>query len=418
MGKRVLFLSNGYGEDSFAALILEELLNCAENENLPLLVDIVPLVGEGKAFEHLCRHFSKRARLLHISPVLPYGGVYLGGLTHRLFRFLLDFFSGGCKNILAVARLVHSLAKLYDIIFGVGDILPLLLGLLFGRKKVYLFACAHTDLLRVGKKPYERLGRLTAFFLRHGAALVYTRDIPTAVWFQSLGIKAVFPGFVGPEIGSPSPERRCILFLPGHRRDWERNFLFLVEVMQLAGEVLKPFVLHFVFPPERTLTDIKRVFASAGGELLASSAFRLGEHCVSFSQGDYFSRLREAALVVGFAGTAFEHAAFCGIPCIEPYFEGNIQANPDFLFRRQSLLLREALILGGTTPGETARILRTVLDDLPAFQRRAQEFSFRIWGGRGDGARNIARDLLNILHTLPGYQGKVPVLGGSHTGTL
>lgn len=416
MGKRVLFLSNGFGEDSFATLILEELLECAGDENFSLFVDVIPLVGEGKAFESLCHRFPGKIRLLHASPPLPYGGVYLGTPPHRLLRFLSDFFFGGCRNILAVARRLRSLGRFYDIIFGVGDILPLLLGFLFGRKKVYLFDCAHTDLLRKKKRPYERLGRLTAFFLRYGAARVYTRDVPTAAWFQDLGIRAVFPGFVGPEMGTPSSERRYILFLPGHRGDWERNFSFLAKVILLAGETLNPFVLHFVFPPERTSAEIEYAFTQVGGKHYGPTVFLLGGYRVSFSQGDYFSRLREAVLVVGFAGTALEHAAFCGIPCVEPYLEGNILANPDFLLRRQSLLLREALTLGGDTPEETARVLQAVLRDLEGFQERAQKFSLRTWGGKGDGARNIARDLLNTLRTLPEPQGRAPVLGGFHTG--
>lgn len=417
MKKRVLLLSNGYGEDSFAALILEELLECAENEKLVLLVDIIPLVGEGKAFENLCYRFPERVRLLHISPPLPYGGVYLGNPVGRCFRFFVDLFSGGLRNILTVAHLIRSSSATYNLIFGVGDILPLLLGFLFGRKKMHLFACAHTDLLRMKKKPYERLGRLTACLLRHGTAQVYTRDAPTALWFQKLGIKATFLGFVGPKMGEPSPQRQYLLFLPGHREDWRRNFLFLTRVIMLTGQVLDSFVPHFVFPLERTPAEIENAFIQAGGKHCTSSSFLLGGHCVSFSRGDYFSRLQEAALVVGFAGTALEHAAFCGIPCIEPYLKGNIQANPDFLFRRQSFLLREALTPGGTTPEETVEILGTVLRDLPNFQRRAQEFSLKTWEGKSNGARNIACDLLNTLRNLPECQDRAPVWGGFRSGT-
>ncbi len=413
----MLLLSNGYGEDSFAALILEELLELAEREEFTLYVDIIPLVGKGEAFKGLLQRFPEAVRLCHFSPSLPYGGVYLGRSFSRFLHFLRDTFSGGLRNILAVARRIRFLAPAADVILGVGDILPLILGFLFGRKRVYFFACAHTDLLRIAKRPYERLGRLTAYFLQHGAARVYTRDAPTALWFQSLGIHAVFPGFVGPRMGERSHERPYILFLPGHRGDWEENFFFLVDTILLAGKILDGFVLHFVFPPERTLLEIESVFTRAGGKPYTSSSFSFKERCISFSQGDYFTKLQKAALVVGFAGTALEHAAFCGIPCIEPCRQNAIQANPDFLFRRQALLLREALTPGGTTPRETARTLQMVLTHLTEFQRKAQEFSWKTWEGKGDGAKNIACDLLNTLRTLQRRQGRAPALGGSHTGT-
>lgn len=417
MRKRLLLLSNGYGEDSFAALILEELLGLAEEKGLPLRVDVIPLVGEGKAFEGLLLRFPGSVHLSHLSPSLPYGGVYLGKPLHRFFRLFSDALFGGFRNILLAACRVRSLARGVDVIFGVGDILPLLLGFLFGRRKVFLFACAHTDLLRVKKKPYERLGRVTAYFLRHGTERVYTRDAPTALWFQNLGIPAVFPGFVGPKIGEFSSRQRYVLFLPGHRGDWEDNFLFLARAILSAGSALDPFSLHFAFPPERTLQEIEGAFARAGGRRYDSSSFLLGERCVSFSRGDYLLRLQEAALVVGFAGTALEHAAFCGIPCIEPYRRSAIQANPDFLFRRQILLLREALTPGGTTPEETARILEMVLCNLPDFQKKAREFSWRTWEDKRNGARNIACDLFSTLRTPPKCQGRAPVLGGSRTDT-
>gem|GEM_PF-4887668 len=41
----MLLISNGYGEDSFAALILKELLELAEAQGVALEVSIVPLGG-------------------------------------------------------------------------------------------------------------------------------------------------------------------------------------------------------------------------------------------------------------------------------------------------------------------------------------------------------------------------------------
>lgn len=416
MKKRVLLLSNGYGEDSFAALILEELCTIASQKQFPLSVDVVPLVGEGKAFGELLCRFPDMVHLAHVSPSLPYGGVYLGTPGQRFLHFLADAAFGGVRNLFTIIRKVQSLGATSDIIFGVGDILPLALGFLFGRKKVYLFACAHTDLLRVAKKPYERLGRITAYLLRHGAERVYTRDVPTALWFRSLGIQATFPGFVGPKIQHPSSRQRSILLLPGHRRDWRNNFRFLAETLLLTGGILDAFLLHFVFPPERTLPEIEEAFAHVGSRR-CGSLFLLGEHRVSWSRGDYLERLQEAVLVVGFAGTALEYAAFSGIPCVEPCRRESIQANPDFLLHRQSLLLREALTFGGTTPQETASILKEVLEHLPDFRRKAQEFSLRTWGGKSEGAKTIALDLLSILHTPQECRGREPVLDDSRTGT-
>ncbi|MGQ9622812.1 MAG: hypothetical protein ACUVTO_05130 [Candidatus Caldatribacteriaceae bacterium] len=416
MQKRVLFISNGYGEDSFAALILSEFLKEITKEEIPCFVDALPLVGEGKVFAELVCSFPQRIRLLHSSPHLPFGGVYLGEPLRRFLRFLRDLLGGGLQNTCSVIRLLLRFSSSFDMVVGVGDVFPLLLGLLFARKKVYLFACAHTTLLRQKGKPYERLGRVTAHLFRRCAEKVYTRDAPTALWFQSLGIKAEFLGFVGPEIPH-FKNKEIILFLPGHRRDWRENFRFLYEVLTLSKDDLVSFPLHFVFPPERTTFEIVEVIQEVGGIPLSCSSFQIENLSVSFSQGDYLTHLGRAKLVVGFAGTALEQAACLGIPCLEPYRKDAIQANRHFLQTRQTLLLREALIQGGGTPEETATILKNVLANLPRFQKEAQNFAQRTWEGKMDGAKNIAFDLINTLRTPLRLQGRAPVGGDFRTGT-
>lgn len=215
----------------------------------------------------------------------------------------------------------------------------------------------------------------------------------------------------------PAGKRTSSFFL-GIGGDWERNFLFLTKTILLARNALASFALHFVFPSEQSTAQIARAIQKARGEFVAPSSFLLGQQSISFSQGDYFARLGSASLIVGFAGTALEYAAFCGIPCIEPCLKDAIQANPYFLASRQALLLREALIPGGDTPEKTARVLQEVLGNLHAFQERAQQFARTTWQGQGGGARNIAQDLFSILRTVPPKrQGTEPAVDDSRNGT-
>ncbi|MGC8778102.1 MAG: DUF354 domain-containing protein [Candidatus Caldatribacteriaceae bacterium] len=418
MEKHVLLLSNGYGEDSFARLIASALLEEAESQGVPVRLSLVPLVGEGKAFLDLCAKYPEQCFLLHRSPALRYGGVYLGNFFQRFGRFLSDLFSGGAGNIFRVIHLLAQIRKTIDMVVVVGDVFLLLLSFIPLRKKAYLFACAHTALLREkGKeKPYERLGKLNAHLLRSLTHKVYTRDHPTALWFQNLGIKAHYCGFVGPLFPEKDPERKTILFLPGHRKDWQENFRFLIETIALAQEPLAFYTFHFVFPPEPSVQEVEQVIQKTGGQILFPDSFTFQNVTATWSQGDYFNRLRRAALVVGFAGTALEHAAYLGIPCLEPYTERAIQVNRYFLEKRQQLLLREALIKGEDTPERTASVLKKVIVNLEQFQKRAEKFSERVWQGKENGAQNIARDLFNILCTPLQPPGRAPVSVGSHNG--
>lgn len=412
MEKHVVFLSNGYGEDSFAQLIATAFLEEAKSQGIPVRLGFMPLVGEGKLLKHLCIQYPQQCYLLRGSSSLPYGGVYLGNVFQQLGRFVLDTLSGGAKNVLQLISHLARIRKTVDMVVVVGDVLLLLLSFVSLRKKAYLFACAHTSLLRTKGKPYERLGKLNAHLLRQLTQKVYTRDNPTALWFQSLGIKACYCGFVGPLLPRKNPESRTILFLPGHRNDWKENFRFLVKTILHTHDLFPPYLPHFVFPPEPSTQEIERCVREAGA-IPATSSFFLGHTLVTWSQGDYFARLGDTALVVGFAGTALEHAASLGIPCLEPYTERAIQANRYFLEKRQKLLLREALIQGENTPEKTACILQETLKNLPQIQKKAEDFSKRVWQNKENGARHIAQDLLSILCTPPPPQDTVPVWVGS-----
>gem|GEM_PF-5759116 len=214
--KRILCLTNGYGEDSFAQLICTALLEEMENQHLPFHLSLLPLIGEGQSFQELLTQYPGRVSLLHRSPIFPYEGIYTGNFLTRFFRFMVDMTHGGFKNILFIASLLGHMRKKSDLVLVVGDALPLLLVYLFNRQKAYFFACTRTTLLRQKGAPYERLGRFNAFVLRHCAHRVYTRDEPTAQWFRSLGICATYHGFVAPRWCEENRDSTTVLFLPGN----------------------------------------------------------------------------------------------------------------------------------------------------------------------------------------------------------
>lgn len=417
MEKHVLFLTNGYGEDSFAQLIASAFIEEAYKRGFLFRLSFLPLVGEGKALQNLCQRYPEKCFLLHRSPAFRYGGVYLGNAFQRSLRFIHDTFAGGIQNFLQIARLLTRVRGVIDANVVIGDAFLVLLSSLFLRKKSYLFACAHTALLREKNKPYERLGRLNAYLFRTLTHKVYTRDALTAQWFRDLGINACYPGFVGPELPEEVSQRKVIIFLPGHRKDWKTNFCFLTQTIGYAQEIFTVYTPHFVFPPELTTQEIGTTIQKAGGRIVSPTTFLLRNTVVFWSQDDYFSRLREAILVVGFAGTALEYAAYLGIPCLEPYTDRAIQANRYFLEKRQQLLLREALIKGDKTPEKTSRILQATVTQLPEIQKRAKEFTRKTWQERKNGARYIAQDLINILYTPSQFPDREPAQIGSHIYT-
>jgi uncharacterized protein (TIGR03492 family) len=187
---------------------------------------------------------------------------------------------------------------------------------------------------------------------------------------------------------------------------------FLAKTLQYTSpSLLQSFSIHWVFPPERKKEEIEEEMKKV-------------KTTFPFSRGDYLEHLSRGALVVGFAGTAMEQAAFLGIPSLQPYREKAIQSNPYFINKRQKLLLGDALITGADTPQETAKILEEVLVNLSFYQKKAQEFSEKTWGRKKEGAKNIARDLVkefkksfpnNFHKALPLPPDTEPVEAGYHS---
>lgn len=156
----------------------------------------------------------------------------------------------------------------------------------------------------------------------------------------------------------------------------------------MSSQDLKNYKPHIVFSPG---IDIQAL------QFFLTPLLQNHHLSLSWSRGDYFQHLSESALVVGFAGTAIEQAAFLGIPSIEPWQENALQANQDFMENRQKLLLREALIPGGSIPSQLAQILKNTLLNLPDFQRAASDFSQKVWEGKANGGMAIAENIMTSL---------------------
>jgi uncharacterized protein (TIGR03492 family) len=387
--KTLLLLSNGYGEDSFASILLEKLVQFTKVYKIPSTFLVIPLIGKGAQFYQCQSQYPDQVSIITPPFSSPNGGVYLGSAWQKSKRFIEDCFRGVIPNSGFILRELKKIKNKIDAVIGIGDFIPPLLNQLFLQKELYMVACAHTWLLKRSNQPLERLGRLTRHLFRYGCRQVYTRDRLTEQWFLQLGITAKYLGFLGPDIKKKEENRRKIVFLPGSRKDWKNNLqFFFVAFKEVNHQYLKDYEIHIVFSPGVDTQEIKFLLAS----LLKNHHF-----FISWSQGDYFQHLSQSALVVGFAGTAIEQAAFLGIPSIEPWQENAIQVNRDFIENRQKLLLREALIPGGDTPSQLAQVLKNTLLNLQDYQKATENFSQKVWEGKSNGGMTIAENIMMLL---------------------
>jgi len=108
MNKKILFISNGHGEDLVAAEIVKN-LKSAE-------VLVLPLVGEGKAFEGL------GIEILGSRKNLPSGGFSLRHLSHLIGDLSAGLLGQTIKNLSILRKLKGKI----DLVIGIGDIVPII----------------------------------------------------------------------------------------------------------------------------------------------------------------------------------------------------------------------------------------------------------------------------------------------------
>ncbi len=390
MRKKILFISNGHGEDLNAATILAALLELAPQ----LDVCALPIVGEGKAYQKLGIPLIAPARNL------PSGGfVYMG--YDQLWR---DLRSGLVNLLGAQVQALLTVGKGCDFVFATGDVVVILAAWLTGAPfGVFLVS---SSAFYEGKMV---LPHLSQWGLRsERCRVIFTRDNFSAVDLQKRGwVKAEFWGYPIMDVlhtethqVNRHPHLPMIALVPGSRMpECAHNLALQLQVIEILQREMgfKVQVYGALVPSlvENLATTIDSIGWSIGAPgLLVKDGLE-----VHYSSSAFGEILQQSDLVLGMAGTAVEQAVGLGKPVIQ--FPGR---GPQFNYRfaeAQNRLLGLSVRTIGTKPAttdtlkEVAATIPQILTDrdyLLACQRNGLE---RV-GSRG-GARKIAQRLLELI---------------------
>jgi len=320
--KKILFITNGHGEDMVAAEMIKKLQGKAH-----LLV--LPLVGEGKIFDNL------EAVVIGSRKSLPSGGFSLRHPWH----LLADLYAGLLGNTLEQLRILKELKNRVDLTVGIGDIVPII-----GASRVkapFVFVgvnkSSYYKTFGYGYTPWEKL------MLQRHARKVFVRDKITEIDLRTRGIKIPNAEYVGnplmdclhttahwfevkeqkkeePTLGTQAFEYKTIGFLPGTRGDARIN----LEDFEKVTESL----IHMKVP------EIELKF------LVATTLRSIPEY---MERKNFPQLLLESDLVVGLSGTGNEQAAGSGLAVLSFYGRGS-QYNKKFS-EAQKQLLGDALYL-------------------------------------------------------------------------
>ncbi len=331
----VLFLSNGYGEDSNTCSIIENLLK----EHPSLGVKALPLVGEGNPYRKL------NIQILGPCKKMPSDGFIEG----NFFYFLRDLKSGWLKMYLQKIKAVRAKRDQIKLIVCVGDVFLLLTSVLFFRKPVVFLPGAKSDYI---KEHYL----IEKWLMKLSCKLVIARDERTALSLRDYGINAIYVGNVAMDSLRITGENfgmekslPVVGLIPGSRKEAYENLRVILEVVReisLQDQIRVNFFLALA-----PLLDVEKIV-----NLLQSSHWKMSDASreekkkgivsylistegvvVKVIQGKFGDVINLSKVVIGTAGTANEQAVGLGKPVVTFPGQGP-QITEKFLHNQQKLL--------------------------------------------------------------------------------
>ena len=388
---KVLFLSNGHGEDLNASLILAALRSLEPS----LQIGAMPLVGMGNAYRRL------QVDIIGPTQNLPSGGIiYLNP-----WNWVKDITSGLIGLTLQQIKAVFREKTNCDLLIAVGDIVPIAIAYLTGRPFVAFIVS--TSSYYEGKL---RLPWITEFCLRSPRCQrVFTRDEFTAEDLQQRGLKkAIFAGYPIMDVLQSShydlelePNLPMIALLPGSRLPEAIHNLQLQ--LQACGAIAleRPMQFRAALVPSINEEDLKALATKMGWHYHGSG--KLVNPVQNFRVICYWDAfadiLQQCDLAIGMAGTAVEQAVGLGKPVVQ--IPG---AGPQFTYafaEAQMRLLGSSVKTIGKSPNDdslfenVAKNIDKILDDSDYLETCLQNGKERV--GDAGGSVGIAQGILELI---------------------
>lgn len=320
--KRVLFVSNGHGEDTIGAKILSEMRSLVHEFESKIEFTALPLVGMGNAY------LSANIELAGPRQVLPTGG-FARQSAGNLRR---DIEAGLVRLLCDQVRTLKNLNDLVDYIVCVGDILPLFLTGYFMKRKSTLIATAKSDYYNNGRKNHFWIEIL---LMRRYADLVFTRDAITAMSLNASGVNALYKGnammdcmnFTEEPFAELQQDAVVIGILPGSRNDAYSNLEEILVVIEflLADSRIPKVDFLIAAAQELDVSQICQKFETAGWipnrnrsdkGLVSSYRTTRGESNAHIYKGRFGDILAVSDVLIGMSGTGNEQAVGMGKPVI------------------------------------------------------------------------------------------------------
>jgi uncharacterized protein (TIGR03492 family) len=400
IGKSILFLSNGHGED----LNSSEVLRALRQKYSSITVAAMPLVGEGNAYRRL------GVEIICPTRSLPSGGFVYMNQT----KLAEDVQSGLLKLVWRQIQALRACRQNYDLIFAAGDIVSLAFARLTGRPYAAFIVSASAHYENRMKPPF-----LTDRLLRSPhCKIIFTRDAFTAKLLNQQGVsKAVFAGYPIMDVLTPTGKPLdlvanvpAIALLPGSRLPEAcQNLGLQLDLVVAIVRTFAPEPVQFyaaIVPSMMEEELLQEVAIAHGWQYLGNGKLaHASSGAFVMCHSDAFPDiLHQCNLAIGMAGTAVEQAVGLGKPVIQIPGQG-----PQFTYRfaeAQMRLLGLSVQTIGKIPAtaeilqEAAERVKQTLQDQDYLQGCVQNGLERV--GKSGGSEGICDRLAEYLCNLSG----------------
>ncbi len=386
MEKAVLFVSNGYGEDSIALSILREI----KLQSPDVKIYALPIVGNGGSYE------TEDCEILGPRTAMPSGGVIPGNFGN----LKKDLSSGLIKLTLTQIGLIKKYSKLSFASVSIGDIYPAILLSFFAKNSRIMIATAKSNYVSPHNKFEEFM--MKTFFKK-----VFVRDEPTAEHLRKHGVSnALYVGNAMMDCLEPEGidfkvnKENLFAVLPGSRKSAFLDMPVIAEAISIISSKIDDSSFVAVVPKSIDLNELVKVCSDDWQfEEPKEDDFCVGKMSnkkhgaiVKFYNRGMADLLRNCKLVIGQAGTANEQATGLGKPVVA--FDSFSDDKMGWYRKRQKCLLGEAVAVVKKNPSEVSDMVFKILNDSELYKKMAEEGKNRL--GLPGGAQKMAEAILSL----------------------
>lgn len=301
--RRILFISNGHGEDWIGAAIVAKLPETVE-------VEAYPMIGAGSAYTGICPIVGPRASLRS------------GGARTAKGSLRADLAGGGLGTIPPALKFLRRIKDYYDEVVVIGDMVGVIAAYVSGLRDLFYVDCYKTGYARL-YSPLEK------WVIRQSCGVVISRRQNLADMLIQGGVDARCGGNIMMDTipygdynaTSRRSRPQAVTLLPGSRGPTSENFSLQVEALRR----LPPELMPDIFVAVAGEVDVSDLAARSGltrSPLLSSERADLGllvddRLTIHMARGGALGNLVEASdLVLSQAGTATTQALGLGRPSI------------------------------------------------------------------------------------------------------